>query len=410
MQSNDHAVPTNRIEIVDVLRGFALLGIIMVHFVEQYYAGAPPAIIGNFSAKNLVDEIVAGFVDLFVIGKFYMIFSFLFGLSFYLQLHKSDGSFSFALRFAWRLVILFAIGFIHHLHYRGDILTIYATLGLGLLLVYRLPDKWILTLAVVGILNLPSFVIRLVAGLQPQTEATLFQEPDQKALEAYYYTVKSGAYLDILKANFHEFNAKTDFQIESGRVYITFGLFLFGLYVGRKKFFEKWRDQLLYLKELRKKILWTLLTTFLTTAAFFGGLALLKIQLKDSIQWAVGGLAYDIFNACVSSFYVLTLLLLFSTEKWHPRLMNFYAVGRMGLTTYLMQTVLGTILFFSYGLGFLAELGASACLVIALIVYVFQIEFSKRWLAHFRYGWFEWLWRWLTYFRIPRLQNNSASG
>jgi uncharacterized protein len=268
MQSNDHAVPTNRIEIVDVLRGFALLGIIMVHFVEQYYAGAPPAIIGNFSAKNLVDEIVAGFVDLFVIGKFYMIFSFLFGLSFYLQLHKSDGSFSFALRFAWRLVILFAIGFIHHLHYRGDILTIYATLGLGLLLVYRLPDKWILTLAVVGILNLPSFVIRLVAGLQPQTEATLFQEPDQKALEAYYYTVKSGAYLDILKANFHEFNAKTDFQIESGRVYITFGLFLFGLYVGRKKFFEKWRDQLLYLKELRKKILWTLLTTFLTTAAF----------------------------------------------------------------------------------------------------------------------------------------------
>lgn len=131
-----------RIEVIDVLRGFTLLGIILVHFTEQYYAGQPPKVHENYGAHNLADMIVLGFIGIFISGKFFMIFSFLFGMSFFIQLDKSDDSPAFLFRFAWRLIVLFIIGLVHHLHYRGDILTIYAVLGFGLLLCHKLPDKF----------------------------------------------------------------------------------------------------------------------------------------------------------------------------------------------------------------------------------------------------------------------------
>ena len=154
---------TDRIQLIDVLRGFALLGIVMVHFIEQYYAGMPPEKAANYNAHNLADQIVQGLVFFFVAGKFYMIFSFLFGMSFFIQFSKSDGSAKFQLRFLWRLIILFAIGWLHHLHYRG---TIYAILGVGLLLFHRLPDRALLIVALILVINIPSLVTRGVQVIQ----------------------------------------------------------------------------------------------------------------------------------------------------------------------------------------------------------------------------------------------------
>lgn len=222
----------DRIVIIDVLRGFALLGIIIVHFTEQYYAGQAPDAQGTFGAKNLADQIVQGFSGAFVQGKFFMIFSFLFGLSFFIQLDKSSGSPSFLLRFAWRLVVLFAMGFLHHLHYRGDILTIYAVLGFGLLLCYRLPDKALLIVALLLVFNIPSLGVRLYQSVFTSAESNPFSS-DQKERQLYFDTLKSGTYLNILKANLHEFFFKFNFQVVSGRIYITFGLFLLGIYSGR---------------------------------------------------------------------------------------------------------------------------------------------------------------------------------
>jgi uncharacterized protein len=79
--------------------------------------------------------------------------------------------------------------------------------------------------------------------------------------------------------------------------------------------------------------------------------------------------------------------------------MRFYAVGRMGLTTYLVQSVFGVLIFFSVGLGWLNESGAVICLLIGLAVYVLQIYGSEWWMKRFRYGFFEWLWRSLTYLK-----------
>ncbi|MDZ7650977.1 MAG: hypothetical protein U5K54_29695 [Cytophagales bacterium] len=134
---------------------FTLLGIIIIHFSEQYYAGGHPKSHANFNVHFLGDDIIMGFIGVLISGKFYMIFSFLFGLSFFLQLSKSDSRVSFFIRFFWRLIVLGLIGFIHHLHYRGDILTIYAMLGVGLLICYKFPDKLLLIVALLLVINVP---------------------------------------------------------------------------------------------------------------------------------------------------------------------------------------------------------------------------------------------------------------
>jgi uncharacterized protein len=320
------SIKNSRIEIIDVLRGFTLLGIILVHFTEQYYAGQPPKIHENFGAHNLADMIVQGFIGIFISGKFFMIFSFLFGISFFIQLDKSDGSPTFLLRFAWRLIVLFMIGFVHHLHYRGDILTIYAVLGFGLLLCYKLPDKFLLIAALLLVFNFPAIIQRTVDASSPSNSVDPFLSADQTTLEIYYNTLKSGSYLDILRANYFEFKTKFDFQILSGRLYITMGLFLLGLYAGRKKVF----GNIPFFKKLIRYGLWTLLGCVI----FAGLLALIifvaKVEMTQSFQFLLGGIVYDVFNAALAAIYVGLIVSAFQKEKWHKRLMNFYEVGRMG--------------------------------------------------------------------------------
>ncbi len=317
-------------------------------------------------------------------------------------MNKSDSGIKFFARFFWRLVILFAIGLLHHLHYRGDILTIYAMLGVGLLIFYKLPNKLLLILALSLTINLPSAVVRGIQALKAPAVGKENQAPfsvDDAANEKYFDTVKSGTYVEILKANLGELDFKYQFQVESGRIYITLGLFLLGLYAGRKRVFEKLSEQLPLFKRLIKRNLWLLLGLILLALAFFGGAELAKIKLPDIVQWMVGGLIYDTFNLSLATIYVAGIVLLFQKQKCYLRLMNFYEVGRMGLTTYLMQTFFGFLIFFSVGFGMLGEIGALATVGIGIIIFIIQIYFSKWWLARFRYGFFEWLWRSATYLK-----------
>jgi uncharacterized protein len=388
-----------RIEVIDVLRGFTLLGIAFVHFTEQYYAGQPPEKHASFTSHGLADQIVSGLIGVLISGKFFMIFSFLFGLSFYIQLSKSDGSMNFLLRFAWRLTVLFLIGFVHHLHYRGDILTIYAILGFGLLLTYRLPDKALLVVSLLLVFNIPSVVSRAMDAWSGSAGPSFFNA-DQRELEAYYNTLKSGSYFDILRANSHEFMGKFVFQVESGRIYITMGLFLLGLYVGRQNLFTN----IPFFKKLIRYALWTLSGAFTFALAFFGGTHLAGIELTMQVQWLAGGFVMDVFNAALAGIYVGLIVTLFHQERWKKRLMVFYSVGRMGLTTYLMQALVGFLIFFSVGLGMLGEIGNTICLLIGAATFILQITFANFWLKHFQYGPVEWLWRTLTYIRLQPMR------
>jgi uncharacterized protein len=392
------SLPTepDRIEVIDVLRGFTLFGIALVHFTEQFYAGMPPE--GhNITGPAVIDQVVSGIVGIFIQGKFFMIFSFLFGMSFFLQLNKAKGSTSFFLRFLWRLIILFGIGVIHQIHYRGDILTIYAVLGIGLLVAFWFPDRILFVLALILVLDVPSIFVRVWDAFHQSGNPF---DMNQAELLNYYNVVKSGTYLEIINANWKELPGKWFFQVGSGRLYITLGLFLLGLYAGRKNWFgdaARWG-------KFRRYAAWGLLGCILFMVVIFGGTQLLKIELPQAAQWAIGGAAYDFFNACLATIYVSWIVTLFQKENWRSRLLALYAPGRMGLTTYLMQAAIGVLVFFSIGLGLLGDIGAGLCLILAVAVFYFQIRFAQLWFHYFRFGPVEWLWRSLTYGRIQPMR------
>jgi uncharacterized protein len=413
--TQENLQPSDRITLIDALRGFTLLGIIVTHMTGQYYAGQPPEKYSEQTTATIIDSVASAFTWILINGKFFAIFSFLFGLSFYIQLSKGEGDLPFLLKFFWRLIILFAIGFIHHLHYRGDILTIYAMLGVILLVTYRLPDKYLLWLSLILIFDIPGIVTRII-GVMGNTSGSLFEQ-DQNVLLSYYNTFKSGTYLDLLKANYESFSTKMQYQVWSGRIYMTPGLFLLGLYAGRKKFFENASSNTPLVKKYLRASAWGILATLIAGVSFFMVGHAVTGGLPNSVTIAAGLTFYDIFNTFLGVIYVSWFILLFQKEKWRNRLMTFYEAGRMGLTTYLMQAVFGVLIFSTIGLGLLGELGAATCFLIAVGLFVIQIVIAKFWLKYFYYGPVEWIWRCLTNFKVypllkpePVLLSEAVSG
>jgi uncharacterized protein len=281
-------------------------------------------------------------------------------------------------------------------------------LGFVLLITYRLPDKYLLITSLFLIFDVPSILVRIVGVAANDQSANSFLQQDQAQLTAYYETFKSGTYMDLIKANIESFKFKMDFQVWSGRIYMTPGLFLLGLYAGRKRFFED--IQVPLIKKYLRNSAWGLLATVLLAVAFFVVANSVTGGLSNDTNALAGISFFNFFNTFLAVIYVSWFILLFQNKKWKGRLMQFYAAGRMGLTTYLMQALFGVLLFSTLGFGLVGQLGAATCFGIAIIVYVFQIWFAKIWMSHFYYGPIEWLWRSLTSFRFqPLLKEKITS-
>jgi uncharacterized protein len=405
------AMKIERIKIIDILRGFALLGIIIVHVLEQYYAGD-----SSIFAKNTpLDTGIMIFTGIFIMGKFFPIFSFLFGLSFAIQINnaKEKGK-KFTGRFIWRLAILMLIGVFHQMFYRGDILMIYASLGLLLVVFQYFSNRWLLVIALLLMMNMVGFVERSI-----ELGKSFFQEPPkqeqeapkqeqqptpspnddyQKANKAYFDLVKEGNWFAIAKQNImEELDDKMQFQVASGRLWLTMGLFILGLYAGRRKLFENKEIYLPLAKRIFRycgiSIIVSLLIVIVIMAIYQGN--------PPFEPWLalLGGTIFDLANVSLPFLYITGIVLLFQKHKWEKRLMWLYPVGRMGLTTYVMQAIIGTFIFYGYGLNLIGQFGNAVNLLIALGIFGIQIIFSKWWLHRFNYGIFEWIWRSATYLK-----------
>jgi uncharacterized protein len=407
---NTVAIEKKRIDLLDALRGFALFGIILAHMDNQYFAGFPPPGHENMNIKNSFDSVLQMIHDILIFGKFYTIFSFLFGVSFGIQLllAKERGQ-AFIGRFAWRLLILFIIGLINHIHYRGDILTIYGVLGFFLLLFYRAGNKALLFWSFFFILNMPGYIMRTVDYLKSlqHTAAKATEAPagfDMKQIEKdatmYFTMVKSGDYFGIAKTNLSkEFINKLGFQVYSGRLFVTMGLFILGLYMAKKRVFE---NILSYKKDI-KKWLWI-------TGVFCTALVALYFSMGEKLFQLTGvaGLILsflgDAFSPALTVVYIGAFILLFQKEKWNKWMTGFAPLGRMGLTTYLVQTVFGLLIFYGYGLNLMDVIGNSAAFAIGVVIFIAQIYASKWWMSKYYYGPLEWLWRSATYMKMQPMK------
>ncbi|WP_299766494.1 DUF418 domain-containing protein [uncultured Dokdonia sp.] len=388
-----------RIEIIDALRGFALAGILICHMVEQYLgAGAPPN--HNEAVSVLLsDQIIDGFIGIFMRGKFLALFSFLFGLSFFIQMDNgAKKGKAFGGRFLWRLLVLLAIGYIHSLFYRGDILTIYAMLGILLIPFYKANNKWVLGVAALLFLGLGRYsVFYLTKGEH------LFLDVNPMDMESthvadYYNILKNGSILDVFATNSWQGHLdKMNFQYGIfGRGYFTFAFFLIGLYVGRSGFFTRFRES----KKFTKKVLIYSLILFVVSLGISAGAFMSMAQEPQMNSWTamIGLSGYDLNNVAMTFIYLSLFVMLYRKMKVEKWLVKLAPYGRMALTNYVMQSILGTLLFYGWGFGFLGFINTFTFLI-AIVLIILQVWVSKIWLQHYKYGPLEWVWRSLTFFK-----------
>jgi uncharacterized protein len=385
-------VTIKRIEQIDALRGFALFGIIMTHMFEGYLASMTPPQYSGFNILYPVDSFSQIIIQNLFVGKFYAIFSMLFGLSFYLILDQKKGSSS--LKFVWRLVLLFLIGYVHHVHYRGDFLTVYAVFGLALVLFRKVPDSIILILGLFLAFNGPTMVTKTMSLMQIPSQETVqsktlasnnsVNNPVAQAT-AYFDLILKGEYRKLLVSNSTiGFYNKYNYLKFSGRLWVIPGLFLLGLWIGRKK----WHERIEKIP-LGKMITFSALVGIpLTFIAYY-----FSLPTATDITRFWGAIAKDASNIIMPLLYISILLSLFKLSSTNKIISLLIPVGKMGLTTYVTQSAFGLFIFYGYGLGLLLKLSGTAALGLGFLFFILQIVFSKWWFSKYRFGPLEWLWR-----------------
>jgi uncharacterized protein len=395
------AAPEERIRLLDALRGFALFGILLANIIGWSW-GWYAAVAAERAGRPVpaVDQ-AAQFLHLLLIdGKFYTIFSLLFGIGFALQLARLEGRGADGLAiFRRRLLVLLAIGLIHLvLIWDGDILTLYALLGLTLPFFRGWSDLMLLGLAAALILlpipgyalvaaagidlnlGLDDFGYRIFAqfgGVQGQEQELAWFRRD--GWQAHIAWVLSG------------WPFRIGGLIESWRIPKVLGIMLIGLWVGRRLV----DGRLLADRRLLRRV---------ALAGFAVGL---PVNLAYA---ALGGLDQDTFLAGFAATiayavgvvplglaYAASFVLLW--DRAAPVLGMLAAPGRMALTNYLMQSLFGIAIFYGIGLGLAARLPVTTVYAIAIAIFAVQILLSNLWLSHFRQGPMERLWRLGTYGR-----------
>ncbi|MBT8054878.1 MAG: DUF418 domain-containing protein [Xanthomonadales bacterium] len=395
----------SRIVIIDALRGFALAGVALTHMAEQYVAGPHP---DSFMSgiNGPIDQIALGLIQFFLVGKFFALFSVLFGLSFAIQMDSAARrNIDFSARFLWRAMLLLLIGYAHHLFYRGDILLVYALLAPFLIPFHKVSDRWLFVVAIVIFSGIPRFIVFAVLGTEGLFGLPLDLDTSREA--DYFRTISGGSLLAVFEANgVYGLLTKWNYQIAgSSRLFHTFAYFLLGLWLGRSGLLRNSQDSLQTIKTMIKRfaLAWILLA-ILTTAAFAT-----MPQPVDFGSWhfVIAFNFVDLANLCMAAVIGLTFVVLFHKTNWNPRLAFFAPYGRMALTNYLLQSLIGTFLLFGWGLGLLGEVRSGLLILLAMGMIAIQAQLSKIWLRHFQYGPLEWLWRSGTFLHLQPFRKHD---
>ena len=399
---------TDRIAVVDMLRAFALFGILITHAEMGFLAGPPPA--PGFDVFGSLDRITDTFARVFTTGKFFTIFSFLFGLSFAIQMDRAaQKGLPFAGRFTWRLALLFAIGFVHNAFFSGDILVIYAVVGLMLLPLQRLGTRSLLVLGVLLIMNIPSMLANAVQSSGPPPTAVQVAASESARQEfmrvgkQQYEIKRSGSLGELISMNVNGgLKAKAAFQLRTGRVWMTLGCFLLGMCAGRANLFRESDRSRRFFKQLAA---WSVIPAVFTTAALLTWPTPITMQTTDLLPVTI----FRLQQAMLSALYLAIATLAFWSTQSTRLSKNFAQLGRMGLTTYLMQTLFGIFVFYGVGLGLLGKVGSAACVGIGIISFIAQLFISQWWMNRHTMGPVEWLWRSLTDFRLLPITRHRAT-
>ena len=377
-----------RIEVVDALRGFAVMAIILVHNLEHFIFPVYPT--DSPTWLNVLDQGVFNAVFSLFAGKAYAIFALLFGFTFYIQSNnqKRQGK-DFGYRFLWRLVLLAGFATLNAAFFpAGDVLLLFVVVGLVLFLTSNWSDKAILVTSIIFLLQ-PVEWYHYVANLINSAH----QLPDLKVGEMYAevaaYT-KAGNFGDFIWGNITlGQKASLLWAVNAGRFFQTAGLFLLGFYIGRKQLFVASEQNL----RLWVKIL-------IISAVLFAPLYTLKelIMGNEGIIPQTAGTAFDMWQKLAFTLVlVASFVLLYQSERFRKLVGNLRFYGKMSLTNYITQSIIGALIYFPFGLYLAPYCGYTISLLIGIFTFFLQVRFCKWWLAGHKQGpleriWHQWTW------------------
>ncbi|MGQ0548961.1 MAG: DUF418 domain-containing protein [Armatimonadota bacterium] len=385
MNASEPIAAGERIEVVDILRGVALFGILLVN-MESF---GRPFFEGPRVWEGLPDRLAAWLIQFLAEGKFYPLFSFLFGFGMAMQMARVEARGArFTSLYARRLFVLLMIGAAHALLlWAGDILVAYALLGFVLMLFRKRSGKTLIVWAAIILMIAVIANTAFVAGGSGPDDDGILQLLTARATRAYAH----GTFADIFSQRL----------LDLVLVYLLaplsfphiFVMFLLGLYAGRRGLFG---DPQSSRTIARRAFPWALAVGFIGNLIFV--IAGDHIGRSESaLADIAGSTAFLIGGPALSAAYVAGIVLLTEDEVWRRRLLPLAAPGRMALSNYLFQSLVCTTIFYSYGLGLYGQVGPALGAILTVAIYAVEVPLSNWWLRRFRFGPVEWLWRSLTY-------------
>ena len=379
-----------RVGSVDALRGFAVMGIMLLHCIEHFnlYIFPEPAC----GLLKFTDAAIWQTMFFTFGGKAYAIFALLFGFSFFIQDNNQrlKGK-DFRGRFAWRLVLLFLFGNLNAMFFTGEVLVLFSIVGFTLIPVARLKDKTVLIIAVILMLQPLEWYNFFASVFNPEFVKPL--DISHKYFDITAVAQQGKSFFALVKANLWEGQiASLTWAWENGRFFQSAGLFMLGMLAGRKGIFKYTEDN---------KTLWIKLAGIFTVCFFvFQGLLSLAGKFIEN-PYALSSMDLILRSLANFSFMVMLccsfLLLYYKTDFGANAFKKLEVYGKMSLSNYIGQSVMGSFIFYGWGLGMYQYLGITYSLITGIALFFLQYAFSRYWMNRHRHGPLEFVWKKLTW-------------
>ncbi len=365
----------NRIELLDVLRGVAISGVLIVNLL--YFSGyiyTPFDELANMSLPNVNYTLIMIIFNAFM-GKFYPILGILFGAGIFMQFKKSKTP-GFLKFFVKRMLLLLLIGALHQLIWPGDVILIYALYSF-LLIPFRnqKANIYLLFAAIMLVLNFAAlYIVNMMSLSSADVEQTAWLHLPGISPNELLDMVGNGGFGGFISLLKNHFGVLWTFERYSSLSFRIMLIFLTGGYLYGSGFLME--------KAHKPKYFFIFLS-----------IGLLGTFLCHYVSWSFK----IIDNLFLALAYISLSALIMKKSNGKKALLVLAPIGRMTLTNYIMQTIIGIILFYGIGFGLYGELPLYQIMLVGFLILIIQIIFSRYWLKKYNFGPVEWLWRRLSY-------------
>ncbi|WP_287641954.1 DUF418 domain-containing protein [Bacteroides sp.] len=380
-----------RVEVADVLRGLAVMGIILLHSIEHFNFYSFPDTAGQSAWLAFTDKAVWDGLFFLLGGKAYAVFALLFGFSYFIQYdNQRMRGHDFRLRFCWRLILLFLIGNLNAMFFTAEVLVLYSLVGFILPLTCKMKDKWIFVLACILLIQPLPLYYTLRACFDPAFVTPAL--PTGDLWGATFEVQSHGTFWETVRVNLWEGQlASLAWAWDNGRVFQTAALFLLGFLAGKRGLFLKEN-----LKIWNKVLCGSLLAFF----PLYGlGNMLPGFIDTPSIRTPLLLIISSLYKFAFMLLLVSAILFAYYRTRLQRRLAQIVPYGRMSLTNYITQSIFGSLLFYNWGFGLHDDLGITASFLTGILLFILQFSFCRWWMAHHSHGPMEYLWKRATWLK-----------